>query len=234
MSTASRSVVFEWPSGAFVGRTVPKTKLYEQGKVDTSTRQAIVEEVSQIEWAYKLAEVSIGLPGTEDVPEIQVFRVASKGDSVGDRALAAIDRSVPSPIIFEVLRETPWGQELRTTAAFRPADHGASRQPEYFTTGWLSVATRKQGLPTAIDLAQLYRALLQPLLPLPLRRGESMSEATARIGASRRLERDITSLQKRMDREKQFKRQVEMRRELRRMQAELENVTAVERSTGER
>ena len=75
-------------------------------------REKFVAEVQRITWAYKLAETTINLPGTTAVPEIQVFQIDAKGDDVSESVLAAIDKAVKTPIIFEITRGD--GPERRT------------------------------------------------------------------------------------------------------------------------
>ena len=58
----------------------------------------------RITWAYKLAESTINLPGSGEVPEIQVFEIEAKDDDVAEGVLAAIDKAVRTPIIFEISR----------------------------------------------------------------------------------------------------------------------------------
>ena len=105
-------VLYRWPSNAAFGRTVPKTKFYDHGNFRPGLRQRFVEELQRITWTYKLAEDTIHLRGTTAVPEIQVFTVETKGDDASDDVLAAIDRSVHFPIIFEVSN----GEHVRTVA----------------------------------------------------------------------------------------------------------------------
>src|SRR4051812_43217281 len=98
-------VLYRWPAAAKLGRRVPKEKFYAAGAVSGTVRERFVSEVSQISWAYKLADSTINLPGTEEVPEIQVFQIAAKGEDVSESVLTAIDKSIPFPIIFEISRD---------------------------------------------------------------------------------------------------------------------------------
>ena len=83
---------------------MPKTKFYEHASLGSTVKDRFVSDVRRITWAYKLAESTINLPGSAEVPEIQVFEIEAKGDDVAEGVLAAIDKAVRTPIIFEISR----------------------------------------------------------------------------------------------------------------------------------
>lgn len=211
-------VLYRWPQSAAFGRTVPKTKFYEHGNVRTALREKFVEDVQRITWAYKLAESTIRLKGTEAVPEIQVFAVETKGGEVPDDVLAAIDKSVHFPILFEISR----GEEVCTVAAQKTLGGNTPKVGTYFTTGWYPITADRQPLPVAIDLPALYESLLTSLFPVATRRGESVSDATGRMDRARKLEREIAALERKLRNEPQLNRKVELRKVLKEHQAALE------------
>ncbi len=210
-------VLYRWPESAAFGRTVPKTKFYEHGNVRTALREKFIEDVQRITWAYKLAETTIRLKGTEAVPEIQVFAVETKGGDVPDDVLAAIDKAVHFPILFEISK----GDAVRTVAAQKTLGGNTPKLGTYFTTGWLPTTTDRQPLPVAIDLPALYESLLTTLLPVAARRGESVSDATGRMDRARKLEREIAALERKLRNEPQLNRKVELRKALKEHQVAL-------------
>lgn len=211
-------VLYRWPAAAQFGRVVPKTKFYEHGTVSTAVREKFVSEVQRITWAYKLAESTINLSGSEDVSEIQVFHIETKGDDVSEAVLAAIDKAVQTPIIFEVMRSDG---HVRMTAALKLIGSTA-KLGAYYTTSWLPKESERQQLPTSITLTALYTTLVQSLSPVGARPGEDLADAATRMEAVRKLEREIASLQTKLRNEPQFNRKVEIRRILKTKQAELE------------
>lgn len=210
-------VLYRWPANAAFGRMVPKTKFYEHGKVGTALRQKFVDNVQRITWAYKLADSTVHLGASATVPEIQVFMIDAKGDDVTDDVLAAIDRSVHFPIIFEVAGTG----RVRMVAAQKILSVTAPRVGPYFTTGWQPVDAPRRPLPTALDLSSLYEAVLTALLPLRTRVGETMSDATDRMNQTRKLQREIALLEKKMRTEPQLNRKIELRKHLKERQTAL-------------
>jgi len=215
------ALLYRWPVAAKFGRTVPKTKFYEHGTVPGAVRDKFVTEVQRITWAYKLAQSTINLPGNADVPEIQIFQIDTKGDDVGESVLAAIDKAVKTPIIFEIVTGEGDEQRVRMAASHKQAGHATPKLSAYYTTDWQPQDAERQPLPTAISLPSLYTALLAPLTPVSARPGEELSDVAARLQAVRKLEREVASLERKLRAEPQLNRKVELRRALKTKQAEL-------------
>jgi len=215
-------ILYRWPEAARVGSRVPKEKLYEHGNVSTALREQFISNIARITWAYKLAESTINLPATDEVSEIQVFRLDTKdGAEVSEQLLTVIDKAIPSPIIFEVARETPSGIEVRTVAQLKQQGANASQLGRYSSTVWLTDDHERQPLPTAINLSALYIALLEPLTEVRARPGEAMSEVADRLKAISKIEREIRALQRKIKNEKQINRKLEYRRALKASQDQL-------------
>jgi hypothetical protein len=214
-------VLYRWPANAAFGRAVPKTKFYEHGHVRAALREKFVDDIQRITWTYKLADDTIRLRGTATVPEIQVFTIETKGADVSDEVLAAVDKAVHFPIIFEVAS----GERVRMAAAQKTLDGKTPRIATYFTTGWQPADAPRRPLPTALDLPSLYEALLALLLPVATRVGESVSDATDRLEHARKLQREIAALQKKLRTEPQFNRKIELRRQLKEREIALAELT---------
>lgn len=215
-------LLYQWPSAARFGRRVPKEKFYEHASVNTALREKFITEVDRVIWTYDLAQVTINLAGTDEVPDIAIFQIDAKGSHVSEPVLSTIDKSIPRPIIFEVNRDASQGRETRMVAAHKKLGAGAPKISQYFTTGWQPAETERQPLPTAITLPALYTALLEPLANVEARPGEGMSEVADRLKTVSKLEREIKTLERKLRTEKQFNRKVELRRTLKTKQAQLE------------
>jgi hypothetical protein len=201
---------------------VPKEKFYESGTVTAALREKFVSQVQRITWAYKLAEATINLPGNETVPEVQIFQIDAKADDISEGVLTAIDKAIPFPIIFEVIRGGFANADIRMVAAYKQLCTGASQLSAYYSTMWQPANTERQPLPAVINLSALYTALMEPLTPVAMRPGEDMSEVAARLTTIRQLEREIAALERKLRTEPQLNRKIELRRSLRTKQAELE------------
>lgn len=218
------TATFRWPAAAKVDRDLPKERLYKEGGVSAAVRRRFIDEVQRVRWAYKLGQESIHLSGTDDVPEVQVFEIELKGEEISDAVLASIDKAVPSPIIFELQRTRAGRREIQCVAAQKRCSQKATTLGDYLRSDWGAEHVERDPLPPAIDLPGLYTQIIFTLLPIAPRRGEDLATAFDRVAATRRLQREIASLDARMQRERQFNRKVALRQELRTRQTELDRL----------
>lgn len=224
MSDPGVNLLYRWPDAAQFGRRIPKEKFYEHGIVPATVREKFVAEVQRITWAYKLAEATVNLPGSDTVPEIQVFRIDAKGADVSESVLAAIDKTIPFPIVFEICRVRDDAEHIRMVAAHKQLGSGAPKLSAFYSTGWQPADTERRPLPTAITLPALYTALLDPLTPVAARPGEDLAEVATRLETARTLEREIAALERKLRTEPQFNRKIELRRALKTKQAKLDSL----------
>jgi hypothetical protein len=214
-------VPFAFPEKARVGRMVPKNRIYAHAASTTALKDLFVRQVDRITWAYKLSPETINLPPGKAVKEFQVFTVALKTGKLKEEILAAIDRAIPSPILFEVV----YGPRLRYWAAYkRPSEADGSKWviSRYFSSEWLPREGETSPLPVALDLDALYHSLLKGLLPFSLRPEESMDDFVQRTDRIGVLEREAEKVALRLKREKQFNRKVEINRELKKLTREIQ------------
>lgn len=207
-------ILYHWPSAARFGRVVPKSKFYERGTIRRSLRREFVADVQRITWAYKLADDTVHLRSNAAVPEIQIFLIDTKEGDVSDDVLAAIDRTVRFPIIFEINDRVGDQERIRMVAAYKQLGGKKIVLSTYFSTDWLPSDAPRHPLPTALDLPSLYRGLMAPLLPIDARPGETLSETTDRIAHARKIEREIVALRRQIGAEPQLNRRVELRRKI--------------------
>lgn len=220
------ALLYRWPKAAQFGRVVPKTKFYEHTNLGSTVKDRFVSDVRRITWAYKLAESTIHLPGSGEVPEIQIFEIEAKEEDVAEGVLAAIDKAVRTPIIFEISRGEGTGGAIRMVAAHKQLGSGAPKLGPYFSTDWRPASDDRAPLPTAIDLTTMYTALLEPLTPVVSRPGENVSDVVGRLTTVRALEREIAALERKLRNEPQLNRKVELRRTLKTKHATLVDLTS--------
>ncbi len=145
---------FSFPPSAFIGRLLPKNKIYEHGSVSSAVKQLFVRQVEQIVWQHKLAPETVNLKPSRAVPEIQIFSVDLKGNELKPEVLRCIDLAIPFPIIFELR----FDGKVKPIAAFkRPSEADASKWviSEYFDGDWANADTPRRPLPVVFDLEAL-------------------------------------------------------------------------------
>ncbi|WOI52587.1 DUF4391 domain-containing protein [Parvularcula sp. LCG005] len=212
---------YDYPKAARFGRMVPKTKIYDAARAPEKLRQLFVDQVDRITWAYKVAPETINLNAVPGVPEIQVFEVRLRAATLEHAVLAAIDKAVAYPILFELIK----GGERQMIAAYkRPSEADSARWvvSEYFAAGWEPVDNPRKPIPRVLDLGALYDRVLSELMPVRPLQGEKLPDRVARIEAIWATERDVARIKARLAREKQFNKRIVINAELRRALGMLE------------
>jgi len=227
-ATAQQSALIAYPRQAAFGRVLPKNKIYEHSGANTRLKDLFVEQVEQIVWQYKLAPETINLPARPGVPEIQIFSIQLKTSELHWDVLRCIDGAVQFPILFELHHGQ--GDQARTqvVAAYKhPSEADASRWvlSDYFAADWLPAASPRMAMPLALDMAHLYAALLQRLIPLPARPQEPLADWVARVERAAAKRREVEKIQAKLTKEKQFNRKVEINASLRQLKIELEQLS---------
>lgn len=221
---AAVSALFAWPAQTAVGRPVPKTKVYAHARPGSRLRDLFVAQVEQILWAHKLAPETVNLAGSLAAPEIQVFRISLKTPVLDDVVLAAIDRAIPFPILFELQH----AGRVQAAAAYKRPSAARDQKwvaTDHFRTAWQDQEAPRTAMPIALDLESLYQQIVRAHLSLPARPGESLPEQIERMALVRRTEVAERKLAADLAREAQFNRKVDINAELRTIRARLSNLT---------
>lgn len=227
-ATTQKPALIAYPKQAAFGRVLPKNKIYEHSGASTRLKDLFVEQVEQIVWQYKLAPETINLPARPGVPEIQIFSIQLKSTELHEDVLRCIDGAVQFPILFELHQGQGDQAKTQVAAAYkRPSEADASRWvlSSYFATDWMPATATRTAMPLALDMAQLYSALLQGLMPLPGRPQEALPDWIARIEQAASKRREVEKTQARLAKEKQFNRKVEINATLRQLKTELEQLS---------
>ena len=164
----------------------------------------------------------IRAPGAGRSPSrVQVFEVELKGAESTDAVLKAIDTAIPSPVMFELTRASG---EIQVAAARKELASVDQRSSSYFRSAWLPEAPGSQDLPAgARPRAASTRRSWRPAV-----RGRTTRRGT--VGGDRQNGQTANSsarsmhLTRRLRTEPQLNRKVEIRRDLKTKQAELEEL----------
>lgn len=219
----TRQTLYSFPKAAAFGKMLAKSKIYEYATPTSKVKELFVEQVEKITWAYKLSPATINLPASDGVQEIQVFNVALRTGELSSDVLQAIDKAIPSPILFVL----SYNGKYRYVAAYKcPSEVDKNKWvvSSHFETDWISDSKEKTELPVVLNMAALYHFFLKAIIPLSFRQGESLDELVLRVDQLRIKEREAGKLESRIKKEKQFNRRVELNRTLNELKIEIENL----------
>ncbi len=227
-TTTQHTALIAYPKQSAFGRVVPKNKIYLHSDANARLKNLFVKQVEQIVWQYKLAPETINLPARPDVPEIQIFSIQLKSTDLHEDVLRCIDSAVQFPILFELTRGQGDQAQTQVLASYkRPSEADASRYElsRYFATRWFPSSSTRTTMPLTLDMAQLYAALLQRLVPLSVRSQESLADWVTRADLAATKRREIEKTQAKLAKEKQFNRKIEINAKIRQLMNELQGLT---------
>lgn len=211
-----------FPKGTEFGRRLPKQKFYEHLDVSPEVKRLFVEQVRLITWANKLSPQTMNLAAGQQVTEIEVFRLALTGAELDPRVPELMDRQIPYHILF--LLERPDGQ-MQLTIAFKEAaltGDNAFRLRQRYATGWL--APEELSLEwAALDMDGLYESIVRQIAgdAIAAPQAESLKEAVEQTQEREKLEKQIAALNAKMKKEKRLNKQMELRREIMKLEETL-------------
>lgn len=198
------------PRSTQVNRRVAKEKLYQNAALAPQTREMIKDQIDSVFWRNKLADSTMAISAGETVAEIQIFEIQLRQRELDKRVLPAIAKAIPYKILFILV----FGDE---------AQLWIEASGTFYNTDWqpLGGFTLKfEGL----NLDAVYENLARQISGGRLGTDGDIEEAVDRDKKRQKLERDIAALGKRLLREKQFNKQVELNGELKRLKKELEEL----------
>ena len=217
--------MFSFPEHCRVDRVLTKEKIYEYASTTKALKTKFVEQVEKIVWKYKLSADTLNLPAKDGLSEVQVFELALRVKAFSQDIVSAIDKVIPYLILFIVR----FGDEVKSLMAFKkidPVDAGKITINGYFESEWQRNGDfQLQPLPVVLDMRALYEELMQSHVSLKRRNGESLEKLLERALLLRQKERELSSLESRMNNEKQFNRRVELNTEVKRLQTEIAGIT---------
>ena len=198
------------PRTTQVNRRVAKEKLYQNAALAPQTREMIKDQIDSVFWRNKLADSTMAISAGETVAEIQIFEIQLRQRELDKRVLPAIAKAIPYKILFILV----FGDE---------AQLWIEASGTFYNTDWQPLGgfmLKFDGL----NLDAVYENLARQISGGRLGTDGDIEEAVDRDKQRQKLERDIAALEKKLLREKQFNKQVELNGELKRLCAKLERM----------
>ncbi|MCD8286517.1 MAG: DUF4391 domain-containing protein [Clostridia bacterium] len=165
----------------------------------------------------------LNLPPLKDSDdrEIYIMEVCLKDASIPVDFIAVLDKIIYMRTIYVLTLDN----EYKLYAAYKAVRNGKLIVEKYRETDWLNEIPKIQ-LPTSISrVDEIYASLFDIIIPYKMREGESLKECLDRNDKITKLQRDIQSLQKKVDNEIQPKKRFEMNDNLKQMKSALAHLT---------
>ena len=218
--------MFGFPASTEYGKRIPKQKFYENIEVKPAVRRAFSEQIKFIYWRNKLAASTLNIAPGEAVTEVEVFELRLHEPRLDEAVLRQIDREVPYHILFVLACDG----KAQAWIGYKEASAGnaAFKVYCYYNTGWMpegELSFTVTGLNMDAVYAELMRQCRRESVEFGVWSNElSLAANVANDKRRRQLIKEIAALEKKIRKEKQLNRQMEMNAELKKLRKEFENL----------
>lgn len=211
------------PDGTVVNKRIPKQLLYDNLNINKALRRKFVDQINYIIWCNKIAESTVNVPVGKQVTEIQVFELVLNGESVDEDVLNVFDSGMPYHILFRLV----CGERCKLKMAYKQPASGETdsfKVIKYYETPWQD--SEPELSISGLTLDAIYESFIRQIAAdeLSYRDGDTIQESVERDIRTKQIERQISSLQSKIRKEKQLNKQVQLSTELRKLRRELEEV----------
>ena len=213
--------MFGFPASTEFGKRIPKQKFYENIDITPDQKRLFIKQIHNICWQCKLAATTLNLAAGSTVTEVEVFVLELNAPELDETLLRLIDKAIP----YHILYILTYDSRAQAWIGYKDTS-GGSAAIRYYHTEWVS----EDALAFSIDglnLDAVYESLVRQVAGYALSgySGESLRESVERDERRRALEKQIAALERKMRREKQLNRQMEMNAELKKLRVELKQMT---------
>lgn len=213
-----------FPKTTEFNRRIPKQKFYNHLSVSPQIKKIFVEQIAAINWTNKLAPTTLNIKSGERVTEIEVFHLMLNQKKLDERVLQLIDKEVPYHILFELEYEGQiqvwigYKEESQTRAE-------TFKVNRYYQTDWMTKDEIHFEI-AGLNMDALYDGLIKQAAgdSLRIEANESVGVAIQRTEEKEKLEKQILALEKKLYKEKQFNRQVQLNTELKILHKQMEEL----------
>lgn len=200
----------DFPESTFVNKVFSESKFFK--KLALSKSKLPFGNIAKIVWRNKLSPISANLSEGNNVKEIQVFEVKLKEDKSPEKILQVIDNN----ILYHILFLIEFDGKYQAWIAYKEIGaNGVSRTAKtYYKSDWHSfddLPLEVQGL----NLDEVYENFIAQL-NLDIQ-ADGEVDLREKIDVSAKLDkirRDISKLEAKMLKEKQFNKQVDLKNKI--------------------
>ena len=218
--------MFGFPKGTEFGKRIPKQKFYENLNVSASLKRVFVEQIRSIYWRNKIAPSTINIASGLNVSEVQVFEITLPQKGLDEAVLAQIDKEIPYHILFLLSFEGEY-QAWISYKEYAASGSNAFKVGRYYHTDWMTEEKLNDILQIeGLSMDAVYENFVRQIAGGALGEGneESLKESVEKDEKRKNLEKRIAALQKKIKKEKQLNRQMELSGELKKLRKELEGI----------
>lgn len=212
------------PKSTEFNKRISKQKFYENLSVSSTLKRMFIDQIKVIYWRNKVAATTMNIAAGDTVTEIEVFEICLNERQSIEAVLRQIDKEIPYHILF--LLECD-GKYQAWTAYKEAAGSGdnAFKVRAYYHTDWMEepeLPLKVEGL----NIDKVYENFVRQIAgdALAPADSETLKESVEQDMRRKELQKQITTLQAKVRKEKQLNKQVHLNVELKKLKKELEEM----------
>lgn len=216
--------VVGFPQATEFNKRIPKQKFYENLEVSPALRRVFVNQIRLVYWRNKLAASTLNIAAGEAVTEIEVFEVRLNDPQLDEAVLKQIDKEIPYHILF-ILTCDGKAQAWIGYKEAAASGSNAFKVSRYYHTDWMPEDELHLSI-DGLNIDAVYESLVRQIAgdKLQTDSGESLKESVVRDEKKKQLEKQISTLENKMKKEKQLNRRMQMNAELKRLGKEMKKL----------
>lgn len=214
--------LLHYPPSVIVNRALPKKVFYDHLDMSTKMRQHFTDDIASLTWLYKLGAGTVNVAAGKRIVEIDFFTATLKDIDVDDSVFTFIDSSMPRYIVFIQCFEDKYRLLLDYKDPSNDEAH-PFKIVKTFKTEW-QTADKLQLPISGKTLDEVWESYAGQISGY----GTSKSDDTHTVINLEALiaqkVRTAEALQKKIRKERQFNRQVEMNTHARQLKREISSL----------
>lgn len=216
--------VVGFPQATEFNKRIPKQKFYENLEVSPALRRVFVDQIRLVYWRNKLAASTLNIAAGEAVTEIEVFEVRLNDPQLDEAVLKQIDKEIPYHILF-ILTCDGKAQAWIGYKEAAASGSNAFKVSRYYHTDWMPEDELHLSI-DGLNIDAVYESLVRQIAgdKLQTDSGESLKESVVRDEKKKQLEKQISTLENKMKKEKQLNRRMQINAELKRLGKEMKKL----------
>jgi hypothetical protein len=225
--------MIDLPETTNVYRSMPKELFYKYLNDGSTLKKTFIDEIRSIIWINTISSETANTPKGKHVTEIAIVEIILNRQAISSNILEIVNREIDQYAIF-IVRYEEWGQIWCCDHQLINPQTGLLNCQNYYQTNWL-IADELTLKIDGVDLDQVYENFFMQIAgkPFPVKVDRSRKQTGEIIkkveqsGQNKQLESleaFIKSLERQMEKEMHFDKQVKLATDLKNAQEEIKKI----------
>ena len=204
-----------------LNKIMPKAKFIKLAELSTAVRNEFNNNVDRLRLANILRQDTINIPKGKTVVEINVFEFQIKEKTVSDNLIKEIDSAIPNHIIFLFVCNNM--AQIVISYKEKLTTSNKNKVIKTYRSEWTNIDKLSLDV-NGLDLDAVYNNFITQISAGKIETNEEISikDAVEKSVEIEKLQRKIEQLKNKIKREPQFNKQLEMKKDLKILENNLE------------